>query len=70
MSGDKDMSAPLATPRAKATASLNQLRIMWGTLEESNPDRVVRMTLFKGREVWKRISGSGIHALYELQGEG
>lgn len=54
-----------------AQASLHQLRLMSGRLDESDPKRLVRHGLFGNRETWRHVRGAGSGAIYELvSGEG
>lgn len=54
-------------PRARAT--LAQLKAMRSQqLDESDPERVVRIGLAWNREIWNRVRGAGATATYEREG--
>lgn len=53
----------------KAQASLAQLRQMRSVKLEVDGNRVVRWSLLASREVWKRVSGTGEKAVYQLEQE-
>ena len=67
-----ETSEKLEAPREKpgrARATLAQIRAMRSQkLDESDPERIVRMGMVWNRQVWRKISGNGPGAIFEMEG--
>jgi hypothetical protein len=67
-----DQAEKLEATQAKpgrARATLAQIRAMRSQrLDESDPERIVRMGMVWNRQVWKLVSGRGLAAIYEMEG--
>jgi hypothetical protein len=62
------LEAPRGTP-GRARATLAQIRAMRSQrLDESDPERIVRMGMVWNRQVWRKVSGSGLAAIFEMEG--
>lgn len=75
MSGEieEKLGTPSPETPGRARQTLLQLRCSWGRLEtfgdDETPDVIHRHSM-GDRQVWKRISGKGNLAQYELQRDG
>jgi hypothetical protein len=66
------LSAPSKSRSGKAQATLGQLTARWAYREryEGNTSSSIMLVNMGGQtEVWKKVSGSGLSAVYELESQ-
>lgn len=68
---DEKLEPTVATTGTTARATLKQLQQRWGILVLTRDAEEARiLNTMKDTEVWRRVSGRGQQALYELVPEG